>query len=112
MEVVCSLHALIACFSWSNLFIDSGLLYQDSGVEQIKAGSTYDFYDGAYHLMRTDDSSSHYASNPYGRLAIGYEMQFTSVTFALEVEHVSSLDTTKDRGVNAINLKARWYPFR
>lgn len=106
----CTIAALIACFHLSNLYVDSGLLYQDSGVEQIS--NAYDFYDGSYHLMRNDGQFSHYGRNPYGRLAIGYQLQFSRVTLALEVEHVSSLDTGKDRGVNALGLKARWYPFR
>lgn len=103
-----TLHTLIACFSWSNFYVDGGLLYQDSGVEKVTAA--YEWYDAKYILQDRDES--HYASNPYGRVALGYEMRFTNVSLSLEAAHTSSLDTGSDRGVNAISLKARWYPFR
>lgn len=104
----CTIATLIACFSWSNLYVDTGLLAQDSGVEDRRA--TYEWYDGSYILQR--ESDSHYAANPYGRLAIGYGFDLRRVSLSLEVAHVSSLATADDRGVNSLQLRARWYPFR
>lgn len=104
----CSLLSLIACFSWSGVYVDGGLLYQDSGVEE--KATTYEWYDGGYHLQASSDDR--YAANPYGRMALGYELRFSSVTLALEAAHTSSIATNQDRGVNEINLRARWYPFR
>lgn len=111
----CSLAALIACFSLGGLYIDTGMSYQDAGVYTVyhsDSASTV-VSDG---LIETNSSSQEFrtnsASNPYGRLSLGYQIDFSSVTWRLEVSHVSSLATDKDRGVNSIKIGARWFPFR
>lgn len=110
----CSLFALIACFNWSGFYVDGGLLYQDSGVEQIKDTSTYRWIPGDqnFELDSRSHRASHTAENPYGQLTIGYELRFTNITWGLEATHTSSIATGRDRGVNSISLRARWYPFR
>lgn len=107
----CSLAALIACFSWSNLYIDSGLSVQDYSFEHQTERASYLFLDGAYQPMTYEVRSSH-AGNPYGRVALGYELNFRKVSWSMEASHVSSLNTDSDRGINAISINARWYPFR
>jgi hypothetical protein len=88
----CSLAALVLCFSWSNLYIDSSALVWDTKVV---------FNDGY-----SDDL------NPHGRLAFGLALPFDKATVTFEASHVSSLATTKDKGVNAVSVGVRWFPFR
>lgn len=97
----CSLAALIACFSWSNLYIDTSLSYLD--VKQI--------YPHWEETINQRVNRSEYLS-PYGGLALGFSLPIQEVTLSLEASHVSSLATSHDRGINAVSLRARWFPFR
>lgn len=109
----CSIYALIACFSWSNLYIDTELTMLDRGIEQfIYNEASYVFYGGEFHLTGHGVHADRDARNPYGKLAIGYEINFDNMTIALEASHISSLANDDDLGVNGITLKARWFPFR
>lgn len=106
-----TLHTLLACFSWSNLYIDGGLQYQDITVPRSVMRTTVYRTPSAVEtvtaLYSWDDDQ-----NPYGRLALGYELRFHSVSWRVEATHISSINTGTDRGVNAIGISARWYPFR
>lgn len=113
----CSLAVLIACFSWANVYVDSGLSVQDSGVYQHFNHAVTDQYlndsgDWIAQTTRRTAWGDHSAANPYGRLALGYEMNFGSLSVRMEASHTSSLRTESDRGLNALTLSARWYPFR
>lgn len=112
----CSIHALIACFSWAGLYIDSGLSYQDAGVYRSYEVSKYErqLVNGAEQSSGETHQAwdRHSAQNPYGRLALGYEIDLGQLTWRIEAEHVSSLTTSKDRGVNSFTISAKWYPFR
>jgi len=107
----CSLAALIACFSWSNLYIDSDVSMLDTSVPHQEWRNFESHHDGIIEtggsMVTVDDPY-----NPYGRLAIGYGLEFRAVTLSLEVSHISSIATNRDRGVNALSLRMRWYPFR
>lgn len=107
----CSLLALIACFSWTNLYIDGGLQFQDIGQRRMEWISRTNHEGSAIETVTTlepvDDPY-----NPYGRLALGYQIEFKSITLSLEAAHTSSLETNTDRGVNSVGLRMRWYPFR
>lgn len=111
----CSLFALIACFTWSSFYVDAGLAYQDAGIYVVHEGySTATLaHDG---LVET--SSIHrrvvqnFVDNPYGRIALGYELSFHAASIRVEAMHISSLATNEDRGVNSIAINARWYPFK
>jgi hypothetical protein len=110
----CTLATLVACFSWSNLYLDTGIAYQDRGEihhfherhsERIVA-------NGVIETGWTDSYSTvDWINNPYGRFSIGYEISLSAITLRIEGAHTSSV-TTKDRGMNSISLNARWYPFR
>ena len=109
--ISCTLQTLLACFSLSGLYVDTGLSYQDSQTpHQIWQTNVNRTPSGAIETVKqqvtTDDPF-----NPYGRLSIGYELQFRSLTLALEASHVSSIKED-DRGINSVGLRARWYPFR
>lgn len=111
----CTLATLIACFNLSGLYVDSGLQFQDSGVEQVRDVSKYRWIPGDQDFeldSATTHRSSRDAANPYGRLALGYAVELPRVTLSLELAHVSSLATDSDRGVNSLQLRARWFPFR
>jgi len=97
MDPICSLASLIACFSISNLYLDSALVYEDVTYVEINPVT----------MERVAAPR-----NPLGRAAIGYQISFRSFDVAVEASHQSSLITSADRGVNSISLRARWYPFR
>lgn len=97
----CSLAALIACFSWSGLYLDTSVSYLD--VKQ-----TYPHWD---ETIGQQVNRSEYLS-PYGGLALGFSVPVQNVTVSLEASHISSLATSTDRGINSISLRARWFPFR
>jgi hypothetical protein len=107
----CSLFALIACFNWSGFYVDGGLSFQDSSPVHQEWATTVNYLPTATETVRTQYTTDE-PLNPYGRFALGYQIEFKSVTLSLEAAHVSSLATNRDRGVNSIGLKARWYPFR
>lgn len=109
----CSLAALIACFSWSNLYIDTQISYQDRSVP---------YHEWVYMGTTTSNSGlvestwlstiSNENENPYMRNAIGFRLPFRSIDVSLEAFHDSSMSSNKDRGVNGVALRAQWFPFR
>lgn len=109
----CSFVALIACFSWSNLYIDAQLSYQDRSVpyhEWAYAGtstSTGGLVESTWRSTITAENE-----NPYMRNAIGLKLPFRSIDVSLEAFHDSSISSDKDRGVNGFAVKAQWFPFR
>jgi hypothetical protein len=110
----CSLVAFVACFSWSNLFIDSGLIYQDSGVERSETVTrpiTIDIGRVEHSIESVTYRQWNDRRNPYGSVAVGYELQFGSISWSLELRHTSSLHTGSDRGINSAMLGMRWRPF-
>lgn len=106
----CTLAALIACFNLSGLYIDSGLSWQDIGEHRGQWRSfehrSASVIESGTYLAKSDSGE-----NPYGRIALGYEIRFPSLTWRLEASHMSSLATDRDHGVNAVSVSARWYPF-
>lgn len=106
-----TLHALISCFSWSNLYLDGGLSYQDTALPHQEFDTQVNRLPGATEVVTTQFTTDK-ADNPYGRIALGYELRFSAVTLSLEASHTSSVTTDEDRGINAITFRARWFPFR
>jgi hypothetical protein len=109
--LICSLQALLACFSWSGVYVDSGLSWYDRSLPHQELTTTTTDLGGVIETVTVPYITDR-PFNPYGRLAIGYEVRFNNLTIALEAAHTSSLDTGEDSGINAIGLRARWYPFR
>lgn len=109
----CSLAALIACFSWSNLYIDAEISYQDLSVpyhEWKYEGSSMS--QGGLIESTWRSTISYEDENPYGRTAIGLKLPFRTIDLSAEVFHESSVSSNKDRGVNGVAIKAQWFPFR
>jgi hypothetical protein len=111
----CTLATLAACFQLSGIYIDTGLAYQDQGeYRQVWETKTINWPGGAWSVtsLPHDEMS---AQNPYGRLAFGFqaELQLTrsKVVLSLEANHISSMATGKDHGVDGITLGARYFPF-
>lgn len=109
----CSLFALIACFSWSNLYLDTEISYQDRSVpyHYWKDVSPTASDTGAVESAYTSTIGAD-GQNPYYRGAIGIKIPFQSIDVMAEVFHESSIATNKDHGVNGIAIRARWFPFR
>jgi hypothetical protein len=107
----CSLYALIACFSWSGLYIDGDLNYQDSSVPYFYWKDTSPPPRDGIIETSAVSAIGHDSNNPYGRVAIGYQLDFNKITLSIEASHTSSIESDTDRGVNAITLSARWFPF-
>lgn len=109
----CTIAALLTCFHLSGVYVDSGLSYQDSGVFQT---FTRDIWatdaEGHGDVISEHTDTVHRSHSPYGRLALGYQLEFGNKTLSLEASHVSSVATTKDRGINSLSLSMRWFPWR
>jgi hypothetical protein len=112
-----TLHTLIACFSWSGLYVDGGVEVRDSSDDwALYKERVVNIYwpenpvPTEYRFPET--SRTRFAENPYGRVSIGYQLQFSETTWSLEASHTSSLENSHDRGYNSLSLRVRWFPFR
>lgn len=110
----CTLATLIACFSWSGLYLDTGLAYKENSEHYMLIERTVirsDLGTVTEEGERTFQSSA--ARSVHGHFAIGYEVRFESLSINLEaLSHDSRLDSSRDRGENAYRLNVRWFPFR
>jgi hypothetical protein len=97
--LICSLQALLACFSWSNLYVHGGLSYEDVRY--------YEF------SLATNDAVA-VSGNPLGDIGIGFRADISRrLTVDLRMfGHRSSLSSGGDRGVNYAMLSVDWRPFR
>lgn len=100
----CTLATLLtsACLSWSNLYLDGHISVIDEPVTR------YEF-DGANWIATPD------YQNPYGGYTIGLMIPLEPVkgmSFSIEASHLLSSIEYKDKGINAIGIHARWFPFR
>lgn len=108
----CSIAVLMACFSWSNFYVDAHVTaidktfpHQEWRVSEYRGNGVIET-TGQY--VWTDRPN-----NPYGGVALGFELPFSNLRISAEVSHMlSSMRTDEDRGINAISLRAKWYPLR
>lgn len=102
----CALATLAACFSLSGFYADAAIQHSNFG----EARYYYTSYQDSAHDYRyaTIDNSP---TNPYGRLAIGYDIEFKLATFRLEWSHESSLATSRDRGEERVTIGLTVRPF-
>lgn len=113
----CSLALALLCLDLSGFYVDGSLSAIDSGVETYHVETTLVTLerDGHIHYVggREHRSFDHTASNPYGRIALGYEQTFfvPNLRLSAELFHESSFATARDRGVNGARISLRWYPF-
>lgn len=109
----CTLATLIACLSWSNLYLDAQISYQDRSVpyhEWVSMGTS----TSQSGLIESTwlSTISNENENPYLRNAIGLRLPFRSIDVSAECFHDSSMSSDRDRGVNGCAIKAQWFPFR
>lgn len=110
----CTLATLIACFSWSGLYIDSGMSWQNRGETYVTQFGTYDrnLADGLPEALPYAFSTDK-PSNPYMDVSVGYSVKIENVEVSLTVRgHRSSIATGADKGFNYARLGFRWFPFR
>jgi hypothetical protein len=105
----CAWTALLYCFSWANLYLDGGLSFQDK-EKPYREHLIAAFPDGSEYAFTVPLDNS--APNPFGRVALGYQIDLRRVTLTLEASHTSSFASGDDVGINAISVNARWFPFR
>lgn len=114
----CTFATFVLCFSWANLYIDAQVAYQDARYTERTEIMTREeiMYGFGQPTLTSSEtwiaSQSHEAANPYMRNAIGYQISFRQMDVAAEIFHDSSMATDRDRGVNGIAIRARWFPFR
>lgn len=110
----CTLATLIACFSWSGFYVDTGLAYREQVEHYMLIEHTAVLSDTGYLVQETSRTvSSATPRQVYGHLAVGYEFRLRSLSINVEaISHDSRLDTNEDRGENAYRLNLRWFPFR
>ena len=103
--------AILCC-----LFLEAGLSALDTRLPYIDARPVVTERYGVRETFITPQIVDR-AANPYGHVAIGWEREFSvrflgKVTSSLEVSHDSSIATGIDRGVNAVSVNVRVFPFR
>ncbi len=114
----CTIATLIACFSWSGLYIDTGVTVQDAGVERVESTRELVLLSrgpllGGSFIVGSDQTATtvrHTDRSPYGRLALGYDLEFSpSFRLSLEASRVEPIEG--GRATNGVTLGARWRPF-
>jgi hypothetical protein len=113
---MCSLLALLSCFSMNGFYVDAQLIHSNKGAGIV----AYDYVTATTHIKgygpvnvtypvyRVEDEPR----NPYGRISIGYDVKFSDrFSMSLDYSHESSLATNKDRGEERISLGVTWRPF-
>lgn len=114
-DLVCSIQALIACFSWSNFYLDAGLSWQSRGDLRVTQIGTYDpDFSDRVHQAVPYYFGTYEAQNPYADASIGYAISpAPNLEISLSVAgHKSSIATGKDWGFNYARLGFRWRPFK
>lgn len=117
----CTLATLIACFSWSGLYLD----FATEIVEQPNRQFTDTYYGETLYVMpengsdpflqrnvvREFDSSSRRVRNPYIRPSIGYEIDARSVRIDVSGFYQESARIS-DKGEFGAALRFRWFPLK
>lgn len=109
--LACSIHALLACFSWSNLYIDGGLSYQDADFPRQEWRTHVNVLPGVTETVSQFETVDD-PYNPYGRIAIGHEFNFRTFTVSAEAFYRGSFDDNGAPAVKGFTVRARWYLFR
>jgi hypothetical protein len=105
----CTLATLAACFSLSGLYIEGAVFTQDSKDELYQWSTRTHTLDWGTEtvttLERVDDTR-------YGRLTVGWSVDFSAKWSAgVEAFHRSSVQTSRDSGVQGFGAWVRFRPF-
>ena len=117
----CSLAALIACFSWGNLYLDTNTdfiqerqprfteSFYGEDVRVLRGGDGESFLER--HMIREISRNEREVFSPYGRASLGYELDMRSLRIDVSAFYQESL-AVSDRGEVGASFKVRWFPFR
>jgi hypothetical protein len=118
--VDCTLATLIACFSWSNLYLDVGADFiKDRGRSYSESSYGESLYvlpaNGnepflQRNMIRQIDSIERDVFNPYVRPALGYEIDMRAVKLDFSVFYQESARVS-DRGEYGASIRLRLHPF-
>jgi hypothetical protein len=116
----CTLAALIACFSWSGLYLDATTDFiRDRDPRYVES-----FYGENLYVMPANGNDPFLQRNmireigrnereiesPYGRVSLGYEANLSNVRIDVSAFYQESMAVT-DRGEVGASVRVRWFPF-
>jgi hypothetical protein len=102
--------------SLSNIYIDGALIHSNYGEARLETVTRYETKSPAPGWIVTSpiryailDES---AKNPYARIAIGYDVQWSAQwSTRIDYSHESSISTGLDHGAERLTLGVTWRPF-
>lgn len=116
----CTLATLIACFSWSNLYLNAGADYiRDREPRYIESFYGEPLYvlpangDDPYlqrNMIREISRNERVIESPYGRLSLGYEANIRNWRIDVSAFYQEST-AVNDRGEKGASVNVRWFPF-
>lgn len=112
--MMCTLATLLSCFHLSGFYIDSALIHSDAGEGHFADQSTKPNDSTPWYTtdQRTFHKWTFEPQNPYVRIAIGYDVQWSARwSTRLDYSHESSIATSRDRGAERLTLGLTWRPF-
>ena len=116
----CTLAALLACFSWSNLYLDATTDFiRDRDARYVES-----FYGEPLYVLPVNGSEPYLQRNmireisrtereidsPYGRASLGYEVDISNWRIDVSAFYQESL-AVSDRGEVGGSVRVRWFPF-
>jgi hypothetical protein len=116
-DMDCTFAALLACFSWSGLYLDYGAVMLRE-VERPAIFTSRERLTSFTPSGQVDrdiyrgfvSSIDRQVQNPYGILAMGYEVEFSNFRIDTQLFHMQS--TARDEGDTGAKFNLRWFPLR
>jgi hypothetical protein len=116
----CTLAALIACFSWSGLYLDAGADFiRDRDPQYVESFYGEDLYvmpaNGnepflQRNMIREIGRTEREIESHYGRLSLGYEANIRNWRIDVSAFYQES-SAVSDRGERGASVSVRWFPF-
>lgn len=120
----CSLATFLTCFSLSGFYVDGAVIRSNTGqgrmVEDTHLVEGVAFVrpnfgppiEARYVYEVTEQRLARDADNPYGRVALGYDIELGKRwTTRLEYAYRESVDTGRDEPERSWSLGVTWRPF-
>lgn len=116
----CSLAALITCFSWAHLYLETDVemirqpdrtfvdTYYGETLHVLPADGGPDYIQK--NVIREMDSSNRAIHNPYAGLSLGYEVNIDNVRIDLSGFYRESARISDEPEIGAA-FRVRWFPF-
>lgn len=116
----CTLAALITCFSWSGLYLETNAevirqpdrtfvdTYYGETLHVMQADGGPDYIEK--HVIREMDSSNRAVHNPYVGLSLGYEFNVENFRVDLQGFYRESARIADEPEIGAA-LRVRWFLF-